>query len=25
MLFISEKQLVPTNANLAMVFICKRF
>jgi len=25
MLFISKKQLVSTNANLAMVFICKLF
>jgi len=25
MLFISKKQLIPTNANLAMVFILKRF
>jgi len=25
MLFISKKQLVPNNANLAMVFICKLF
>jgi len=25
MLFISKKQLVPDNANLAMVFICKLF
>ena len=25
MLFISKKQLIPTNANIAMVFICKLF
>jgi len=25
MSFISKKQLIPTNANLAMVFICKLF
>ena len=25
MLFISKKQLVPSNANLAMLFICKLF
>ena len=25
MLLISKKQLIPTNANLAMLFICKLF
>jgi len=25
MLFISKKQLIPTNASLAMVFICMLF